>query len=107
MRCGTGSSHEPGSRWDCEDRMLILQDGECEHCTRAYRYSLWHSGFGDNSYAYCDTCGMLAVLNYSHPNYRKLPPLTKKYQVMDAAWEPFLRRCGCGGRFRVGASPRC
>ena len=87
--------------------MLNLHTGDCEHCLRSYRYSLWHCGFGENSYAYCDKCGMLALLNYSNPVVAKLPELSVRYQMIDAAWEPFLRRCACGGRFRQGAAPRC
>ena len=41
--------------------MVILKKGDCEHCQRSYRYSLWHSGFGDNSYAYCDQCGIRSL----------------------------------------------
>ena len=53
--------------------MVIVKKGDCEHCGRLYRYSLWHSGFGDNSYAYCDDCGMLALLNYSNPYRSRIP----------------------------------
>ncbi len=53
--------------------MVIVKKGDCEHCGRLYRYSLWHSGFGDNSYAYCDDCGMLALLNYSNPSRSWIP----------------------------------
>ena len=87
--------------------MVILKKGDCEHCQRSYRYSLWHSGFGDNSYAYCDQCGMLALLNYSNPQVAGFPLLSSQYQEIDESWEPFLKPCACGGQFRKGASPRC
>lgn len=87
--------------------MVILKKGGCEHCERTYRYSLWHCGFGDNSYAYCDACGMLGLLNYSTPQVADLPRLKNEYAEIDESWEPYLRHCECGGNFRKGQSPRC
>ena len=87
--------------------MVMLKKGDCEHCGRFYRYSLWHSGFGDNSYAYCDDCGMLSLLNYSNEVAAGLPEPAERFGEIDQSWEPFLRSCPCGGSFRKGASPRC
>jgi len=87
--------------------MVIAKKGDCEHCGRFYRYTLWHSGFGDNSYAYCDTCGMLGILNYLNPHVAGFPPLTQQYAEIETSWESFLEPCACGGHFRRGASPRC
>ena len=86
---------------------MILKKGDCEHCERIYRYSLWNSGFGDNSYAYCDQCGMLGTISYSNDYVAEFPPLSAKYAVIDESWEPHLRPCRCGGSFRKGAVPRC
>jgi hypothetical protein len=87
--------------------MVISKKGDCEHCKRSYRYSLWHSGFGDNSYAYCDDCGNLAILNYTNPAVAAFPALSIQFAEIDAAWESLLQPCACGGRFRKCASPRC
>jgi hypothetical protein len=87
--------------------LTILKKGNCEHCGRFYRYSLWHCGFGDNSYAYCDDCGMLGTIGYSNAQVAEFPSLSAKHMAIDEAWEPHLRPCGCGGRFRKNASPRC
>ena len=87
--------------------MVMLKKGDCEHCGRFYRYTLWHSGFGDNSYAYCDTCGMLALLNYSNEYVAALPAPTDKFGEIERSWEEFLQHCPCGGSFRKGSSPRC
>lgn len=87
--------------------MITLKKGDCEHCGRTYRYSLWHSGFGNNSYAYCMQCGCLAVLNYKNPQVAGLPPAPVDCEEIDASWEPFLAPCPCGGQFRKGAIPRC
>ena len=87
--------------------MVIAKKGDCEHCGRFYRYTLWHSGFGDNSYAYCDACGMLGILNYLNPHVAGFPPLIsavcRDRDIVGAVLEP----CACGGHFRRGASPRC
>jgi hypothetical protein len=87
--------------------MFTLHNGDCEHCCKLYHYTLLHAGFGDYSYAYCDSCGMLATFNYSSSFLPSLPRLSAQHQVIDASWEPFLLPCECGGHFRSGASPRC
>jgi hypothetical protein len=87
--------------------MVIVKKGDCEHCGRFYRYSLWHSGFGDNSYAYCNDCGMLATINYDNPAVVGFPPLATQYAEIEESWEPLLGPCCCGGRFLKGGSPRC
>jgi hypothetical protein len=87
--------------------MVLLKKGDCEHCHRNYRYSLWHSGFGDNSYAYCDQCGMLATIAYSNRLVADFPTPSSQFQEIDTVWEPLLRPCECGGEFRKGSSPRC
>ncbi len=87
--------------------MFSLLKGDCEHCGQAYRYSLLDASFSDCSYAYCDTCGQLAIISYSSSYMVSVPPISTPHQVIDVAWEPFLRACACGGAFRRGASPRC
>ena len=87
--------------------MVILKKGDCEHCGMFYRYSLWHSGFGDNSYAYCDQCGLLATISYTNPEVARMPAISDQYAEIEKSWEPFLRPCGCGGSFSKGAAPRC
>lgn len=87
--------------------MVMLKKGDCEHCGMFYRYSLWHCGFGDNSYAYCDQCGTLATLSYTNPLVAGFPKLSSEYCEIEESWEPLLRSCVCGGRFAKGAVPRC
>jgi hypothetical protein len=87
--------------------MNTLKKGDCEHCGRFYRYSLWNSGFANNSYAYCSDCGLLAIFNCSSPVMAGLPKSTVENEEIDQSWEAFLLPCPCGGRFRKGASPRC
>ena len=87
--------------------MVILKKGDCEHCGRIYRYSLWDCEFGKSSYAYCDRCGKLALLNYANPQVAALPPLKNQHAEIDQSWEQFLEPCDCEGTFRRGSSPRC
>lgn len=35
----------------------------CESCSEGFTYFLVHNGFNDSAYAYCDTCGMTALLS--------------------------------------------
>lgn len=87
--------------------MAILLKGKCEHCQREFNYQLWHAGFSDISYAYCDACGSIATFNYQGENRLYLPPITAAYQEINKEFEPLLSPCVCGGRFKKGASPRC
>lgn len=87
--------------------MITLYKGDCEHCHRTYRYTLWDAIFGEYSYAYCDACGLLATIYDTNEHLANLPPVEAKYPVIDASWEPFLAPCACGGRFKKGAAPRC
>ncbi|HTB95956.1 MAG TPA: hypothetical protein VK716_03040 [Terracidiphilus sp.] len=87
--------------------MLTLQKGACEHCARNYHYALLNADFGDFSYAYCDSCGIPATINLNSSFLLTMPRPAATHQVIDPAWEPFLRPCICGGHFRNGAAPRC
>ena len=87
--------------------MATLQTGNCEHCLTEYHYDIWHSGFSDLTYAYCDSCGMLATLNSWDPRCSKLPPHSSWHREIDAVLEPSIEPCVCGGKFRKGSDPRC
>ena len=87
--------------------MYNLHAGDCEHCLRKYKYSLWHSGFGESSYAYCDTCGTVAVCSYRRFFPAMQPPTSAHFQVIEQEWEHLLAPCACGGAFRSNAAPRC
>src|SRR5262249_5163152 len=79
--------------------------GKCEHCTRSFDLDLLHCGFGDCSYAYCDSCGKTALLS----GWSKEWPAGVKCTQAEicADMEPHLEGCSCGGRFLKGSSPRC
>jgi hypothetical protein len=80
--------------------------GGCEHCQHAFLYYLIHSGFNNCWYAYCDRCGMTAILDFWD---RRRPKLVDcpEHQAICAAMEPYLAPCACGVAFRRDASPRC
>ena len=67
---------------------------------------LLHSGFADSAYAYCDTCGMVAVLDGWSPKVPQAAGLHLHERITRSV-EPFLQPCSCGGRFTATASPRC
>jgi len=84
-----------------------LKTGDCESCLRTYRYSLYHCGFGEMSYAYCDTCGELCILSYWSNKLPLWPTGCSHHQEICSEFESMLKPCVCGGRFTKGASPRC
>lgn len=78
--------------------------GSCESCRANFPYRLIHSGFNDSAFAYCDLCGMLALLSHSEvPRDLK----TNEYGPVTNDMEGRLAPCRCGGKFRASASPRC
>jgi hypothetical protein len=79
--------------------------GKCEHCACTFNVELLHCGFGDCSYAYCDSCGKTALLS----GWSKEWPQGVKRTQAEIAEEmvPYLEQCSCGGTFSKGNSPRC
>jgi len=79
--------------------------GTCDHCGENFEFEIFHNGFGDTSYAYCDTRSMTAILS----GWNKRWPSGVKCTQAEIAPEmqPHLKPCECGGRFTKGNSPRC
>jgi hypothetical protein len=78
--------------------------GKCEHCEASFVYDIWHTGFGDSAYAYCEECGCVAMLNgWTAPRWIKL----RIHEAIPEEIESELQPCECGGTFRRNASPRC
>ena len=80
--------------------------GICEHCSKQFDYSLYHCGFADCSYAYCDLCGRTAILSMWDSRWPKLLDCPGHREIC-SAMESHLEPCECGGIFRKGAAPRC
>ena len=79
--------------------------GTCDQCGEKFKIEIFHNGFGDSSYAYCDTCGMTAILSGWHKHW---PSGIKCTQAeITGEMEPYLQPCECGGRFTKGNSPHC
>jgi hypothetical protein len=79
--------------------------GKCEHCAAEFQFQIFHCGFGECSYAYCERCGRTAVLS----GWSKRWPNGVKCTQAEIApeMEAHLSPCECGGRFRKGQAPRC
>jgi len=80
--------------------------GQCDQCQKTFKYRIVHNGFGDTAYAYCDRCGMIALLSCWNSQLPKNVKL-QVHQNITPDIEPFLKPCPCGGQFKSGASPRC
>ena len=64
--------------------------GTCESCESSFPYYLIHNGFNDSTYAYCDHCGRLAILNLAELEKRigPLPPLVSSSRSPRKARHP-------------------
>jgi hypothetical protein len=78
--------------------------GRCEHCDKAFGYYLIDNGFNNSAYAYCDKCGITALLD-AVKSSKETPALP--HEAITSQFEPYLAPCVCGGRFSASASPRC
>lgn len=99
----------------------------CYHCNGLLEFEYHHSGFGDETFFYCEKCGMTAAVGLygkemSEGRFYERFNLVKKYDVRDkkdllAFGDNFrkmrveisrhLKDCLCGGRFTIDAIPRC
>ncbi len=79
--------------------------GNCESSAHTFKIEIFHCGFGDTCYAYCDRCGRTAILSLWSKQW---PAGVKGTQAeIPAEMEQHLAACECGGRFAKGNSPRC
>jgi len=80
--------------------------GTCDGCGRAFEYDLFHTGFADAAYAYCDSCGMVAYLSAWYPGAPGRPTFDS-FGHATAQMTQLLKPCPCGGSFTATAVPRC
>src|SRR5947209_8751342 len=78
--------------------------GSCDKCAQRFRYLLIHSGFNDSSYAYCDSCCYIAILD--HWTLSSEMPV-HDYGRITPEVEPYLIACPSRGAFRAAAGARC
>jgi len=77
--------------------------GSCEHCAALFDYYLVHNGFNESSYAYCERCGRVALVDWwSMPD-----EVGEAFRRHAADGMRILQPCPCGGRFTADAGPRC
>ncbi len=81
--------------------------GVCEACGVQFGYDIFHNGFGDSAYAYCNSCGCTVILSGWSEAVRRLPVPFRVHQPLESSLVPLLKACPCGGRFSNSASPRC
>jgi hypothetical protein len=79
--------------------------GTCKHCGLIFEVKLIHNGFNYSSYAYCDTCGITALLS----GWAKRWPQGVEFiqAEIPVEMEAHLAPCTCGGKFTKGNAPRC
>jgi hypothetical protein len=82
------------------------QIGYFDMCGESFAFELFHCGFSDMGYAYCECCGRTALLSGWSQNIPAGAPL-RIHEVIDPPTESYLQSCECGGAFRSNASPRC
>ncbi len=115
MRGGSTRWHRRGaedaspclSRRDQTVQMREQSIGTCNHCSASFSYYLVHNGFNNSQYAYCDSCGMVAVLNVLSKQFPLAPTDRLMTGHLQPELETKLRPCDCGGSFTVDAVPRC
>lgn len=99
----------------------------CYHCNELLEFEYHHSGFGDETFFYCEKCGMVATIDlygkemnegrfyerfnlikkYNVQNKKKLLAFENNFRKMRVEISQHLQNCLCGGGFSVDAIPRC
>jgi hypothetical protein len=79
----------------------------CEECHKRFEYALIHNGPANTSYAYCNQCGRVALLDLAESRFPV--DLLKKsaYKAVAPGMESHLAPCECGGSFTASSGPRC
>ena len=80
--------------------------GHCEYCHAVFAYQIVHNGFNDSTHAYCDRCGLTAILRLGATE-RRVGKLPDRLTPLPPQLEALLAPCACGGRFRGIAPARC
>ena len=81
--------------------------GACEDCHKRFEYTLIHNGVNSSSYAYCERCGTVAILDLSDSRFPVESLKKSAYQVIAPGVEEHLKPCSCGGKFSAQSAPHC
>ena len=81
--------------------------GACEDCHKRFEYTLIHNGVNSSSYAYCERCGTVAILDLSDSRFPVESLKKSAYQVIAPGVEEHLKPCSCGGKFSAKGAPHC
>jgi hypothetical protein len=86
--------------------MSQLKPASCDQCHLLFHYAIYHCGFGEQAYGYCDRCGRLSLLDGWSS---KIPSGVKVgvHHPINAHVAALLSSCPCGGKFLGDAVPRC
>jgi hypothetical protein len=79
--------------------------GRCEACGVEFPFAIYHNGFGDSAYGYCEFCGRTVLLSGWSEAANRIP--FRVHQPIEDRIMPLLKSCPCGGRFSNIAKPRC
>lgn len=81
--------------------------GTCDHCRKSFHFYLIHNGFNESRYAYCDRCGITAILNLYFSKSSQFSPGKMIHGRIPPEIGQHLLSCSCGGQFVSAAMPRC
>lgn len=85
----------------------------CPHCGKKIRLRqqyLYHAGFSNQGFLYCDSCPAILVFGSYNPNYVRIVGDKHPWMLSQEEKkrvEAHLTHCHCQGRFRFEAYPRC
>jgi uncharacterized C2H2 Zn-finger protein len=82
----------------------------CENVIRLKQKQIYHAGFSNLGFLYCDTC--TNILEFSTYNKHYVAIVGEKHpwtlsQKDKRKVETHLKQCSCGGRFRFDLQPKC
>ena len=85
----------------------------CPHCGKIIELQqqyLYHAGFSNLGFLYCDTCSNILEFGSYNPNYETIVGNKHPWVLTPeekTELESHLAPCPCGGHFKFNAYPRC
>lgn len=82
----------------------------CSNTIRLEQMHIYHAGFSNLGFLYCDTCPNILEFSTYNRNYVAIVggkhPWTLVHKDKKKV-EDHLRQCSCGGKFKFDLKPRC